>query len=94
MLSLPAVSGRRREMSLPEDEHSIGLLRWFGGKEYTCDARDTRDVGSIPKLEKTPGVGKLLKYSCIKFHGQRNLVGCSLWATKSWTKLNAIMNIL
>ena len=58
-------------MSLPEDEHSIGLLRWFGGKEYTCDARDTRDVGSIPKLEKTPGVGKLLKYSCIKFHGQR-----------------------
>ena len=44
------------------------------------DARDTRDMGSVPGLRKSPGVGNgnLLQYSCLeKFYGQRNRMGYS-----------------
>ena len=47
--------------------YSIGLPRWYGGKEFTCNAGDTRDVSSIPELEGSPGVGNgnPLQYSCL-----------------------------
>ena len=44
------------------------------------DARDTRDMDSVPGLRKSPGVGNgnLLQYSCLeKFYGQRNRMGYS-----------------
>ena len=48
-----------------------------------ASAGDTRDVGSIPGLEKSPrvGNGNPLQYSG-KFHGQKSLVGCSPWVHK------------
>ena len=50
------------------------------GKESTCNAGDTGDMGSIPESERSPGRGNHypLQYSCLKkSHGQRSLVGYS-----------------
>ena len=37
------------------------------GKESACNAKDTRDTGSIPGLERSPGGGhgNPLQYSCL-----------------------------
>ena len=42
----------------------MGLPRWLGGKESTCQARDQ---GSIPGGGKIPGEGNgnPLQYSCL-----------------------------
>ena len=52
-------------------------------KNPFANAGDTRDVGSIPGLKRSPrvGNGNPLQYSG-KFHGQRSLVGYSPWARK------------
>jgi len=44
-----------------------GLSRWQSGKEYTCNAGDTRDTGLTSGLGKSPGGrnGKPLQYSCL-----------------------------
>ena len=55
------------------------------GKE---SARNAGDSGLIPGWGRSPGErkGNPLQYSCLeKSHGQRRLVGCSPWATKSRT---------
>ena len=43
----------------------MGLPRWCSGKESACNAGDTRDVGSMPRLGRSPGKGKgySLQYS-------------------------------
>ena len=45
-----------------------GLFRWFSGKESACSAGDAGDMGSIPGLERSPGVrnGNPLQYSCLE----------------------------
>ena len=45
-----------------------GLPQWPSGKESTCNAGDTGDVGLIPGLGRSPGGGKgnPLKSSCLK----------------------------
>ena len=48
-----------------------GFLGFPGGsvgKEPTCNAEDTRDMGSIPGLGRSPGRGhgKPLQYSCLE----------------------------
>ena len=44
------------------------LPRCLSGKESACQAGDTRVMGSIPRLERSPGVrnGNLFQYSCLK----------------------------
>ena len=44
-----------------------GFHWWFKGKESTCNAGNTRDVGWIPRLGRSPGGehGNPLKYSCL-----------------------------
>ena len=52
------------------------------GKESACSMGD---LGSIPGLERSPGGehGNPLQYSCPENpHGQRSLVGYSLWGRK------------
>ena len=47
---------------------------------------DTGDVGSIPGLERSSGVGNgnPLQFSCLKkSHGQRNLAGYSPWGHRA-----------
>ena len=46
----------------------IGLPKWVIGKESTCNAGDTRDVGSIAGLRRSPGEGNgnPLHYSCLE----------------------------
>ena len=56
-------------------------------KNPPASARDTRDVGSIPGLGRSPGRGNgnPLQYSCLEeneSHGQRSLAGCSPWGHK------------
>ena len=54
-------------------------------KNPSADAGDTRDVGSIPGLGRSPGVGNgnPLQYSCLEnLHGQRSLVGDRPWSHK------------
>ena len=57
------------------------------GKESTCKAGDTGDMGLIPRLERSPGEGhgNPLQYTCLENpHGQRSLEGCSPWGRKDW----------
>ena len=35
----------------------MGLPRWLGGKESTCNAGEARNTGSIPESERSPGKG-------------------------------------
>ena len=49
-------------------------------KNPHADAGVARDVGVIPELGRSPGIGNgnPLQYFCLKkFHGQRSLVGYS-----------------
>ena len=49
------------------------------GKESTCNAGDTGDVGSIPGLGRSPGRGNgnPLQYSCLENSKERG----AWWAT-------------
>ena len=56
-------------------------------KNPPANARDIRDMGSIPRLGRFPGVGNgnLLQYPCLENpHGQRDLEGSigSPWGQK------------
>ena len=54
-------------------------------KNLPANAGEARDVGSVPGSERSPGVGNYdpLQYSCLENpHGQRSLVGYSLWSCK------------
>ncbi|CAI9173973.1 unnamed protein product [Rangifer tarandus platyrhynchus] len=58
------------------------VLSGSGGKESSCSVGDP---GSVPGLGRSPGEGKgnPLQYSCLgKSHGQRSLVGYSVWGCK------------
>ena len=63
-------------------------LPWWLRWERICNAGD---LGSIPGLGRSPGGGhgEPLHYSRLENrHGQRSLVGCSLWGWKSQTRLS------
>ena len=56
----------------------LGLPHNSVGKESACDARDTEEVGLIPRSGRSPGRGhgNPLQYPCWKkSHGQRSLAG-------------------
>ena len=64
------------------------------GKESTCNAGDTGDVGSIPGSRRSPGGehGNLLQYSCLENSMDRG----AWWATvhrdtKSQTQLKRLI---
>ena len=64
------------------------ILGFPGGsvvKNLPANAGNAGDTGSIPVWERSPGGGNgnPLQYSCLeKSHGQRSLVGHSLWDRK------------
>ena len=45
-----------------------GFQVWLSGKEYTCQAGDTGDMGLIPRLGRfsAGGHGNPLQYSCLE----------------------------
>ena len=47
---------------------SMGLPQWLNGKESTCNAGATGDVGSVPGSGRSPGEGNgnPLQYSCLE----------------------------
>ena len=49
---------------------------WLSGKESTCSAGDSGDMGSIPGLEKSPGRGNgdAPQHSCLE-----NLMDREAW---------------
>ena len=56
-----------------------------GGSDGKESAYNAGDLGSIPGLERSPGGrhGNPLQYSGLENpHGQRSLVGCSMWGCK------------
>ena len=60
-------------------------------KNQPSDSEDARDMGSVPGLERSPGVGSgnPLQYSCLG----NSMDGGTWWATvhgvsKSWTLLS------
>ena len=60
----------------------LGFPGGSEGKESTCNAGD---LGSIPALGRSNGVGhdNPVQYACLEnLHGQRSLVGYSSWAHK------------
>ena len=63
----------------------LGFSDGSAGKESASNAGDTGDLGSIPGSERSPGggYGNPLQYSCWEnSHGQKSLVGHSLWGHK------------
>ena len=66
---------------------------WHGDKESTANMGDTREVGLIPALGRSPGIenGNPLQYSCLENSGKFHEWG-AWWATvpvvaKSQTRL-------
>jgi len=56
-----------------------------GGSDNIESACNVRDLGSIPRLGRSPGGGhgNPLQYSCLKNpRGQTSLTGCSQWGCK------------
>ena len=63
-------------------------IRWLSDKEFTCQAEtQVPFLGCEDPLEKeTATQSSTLAWTCHgKSHGQRSLVGYSLWVAKSWT---------
>ena len=61
---------------------TIWLPQWLSSKKSACQAGD---VGSTPGLGRSPGEGNgnpLQLFLPEKSHGQRSLVGYSLWGRK------------
>ena len=60
----------------------MGFPGGSDGKESTCQSRD---MGLIPWLGRSPGEGNgnPLQYSCLEnSHGQRGMAGYSPWSQK------------
>ena len=57
----------------------LEIPQWLSGKESTCNAGDTEDVGLIPGSEDPLEKGMATHSSILpgEFHGQRSLVGYS-----------------
>ena len=73
-----------------------GLPKWRSVKNLPSIAGDTRDMGSIPWLERSPGVGNgnPLQYSCLENSMDRG----AWWTTvhgvpKSQTQLSMSINV-
>ena len=65
--------------------HVLGFPGGAVVQNLPADAGGARDLGLIPGLGRSPGVGNdnPLQYSCLeRFHGQRCLMGCSPWDCK------------
>ena len=64
------------------------------GKEPTCQCRDIRDVGSIPRSGRSPGEGygrqPTLVFLPEESQGERSQVGYSLWSRKESDMTEAI----
>ena len=75
-----------KEETLEKDRLPTPVFLDFpGGSEGKDSACNVRDLGSIPGLGKSPegAHGNPLHYSCLENpHGQRSLVGYSLWGHK------------
>ena len=62
--------------NVPHEKNISGLPGGSNGKE---SAYNVGDLGSIPRLRRSPGEGhgNPLQYSCLENpHGQRSLAGC------------------
>ena len=60
-------------------------MDFFGSSDVKESAYNAGDLGSIPRLGRSPGGGhgNPLQYSCLKkSHGQRSLSGYSQWGRK------------
>ena len=60
------------------DCYPLGSQMVLMVKNIPANARDARDVGSIPGLGRSPGVGNgnPLQYSCLENPRDRSLAGC------------------
>ena len=64
---------------------SLGLPRWFSGKESACQCKRCKGLGFNPWVGKISCSRKWQPVPVFlpgKFHGQRSLVGCSPWDSK------------
>ena len=58
------------------------------GNEYTCQCSKCKDVGSIPGLGRSPGVGIPLQYSCLGIPWPEEPGGLQSMGPQSWTQLS------
>ena len=69
---------------------SLGILRWFTGKESACQGRRHRRSELDPWVRKMPWKRKWQPMG--KFHGQRSLAGYSSWGCKrarcDWARMH------
>ena len=65
--------------------HDNRIPRWLSGKESACQFRRHRRPGFYPWVRKIPWERKWQPTPVVlpeKFHGQRSLVGYSLWGCR------------
>ena len=77
-------------LTLPDENSyiSLGLPRWCSIKNLPASAGDTRDVGSLPILRRSPGEGNgnPLQYSCLENSMDRGVRQATVHEVKkSWT---------
>ena len=72
------------EVSIP----NYRLLLWLSGKESTCQRRRPEFDPWVERISWKRKTQPTLAFFPWKSHGQRSLVGYSLWGHKSWTLLS------
>ena len=72
------------------DCYPLGSQMVLMVKNIPANARDARDVGSVPKLERSPeeGNGNPLQYSCLENPMDRDWWATVYGVTKSQTQLS------
>ena len=75
-----------KRLNSSSSKHTRGFPDGSAGKESTCNARDTGDVGLIPRSGRSPGGGhgNLLQYSCL----ENPMDSGTWWATVQWIAKN------
>ena len=79
------LNGNKNQLKIYINTYYLGDF-WDGSavEEYTCNARETGDAGSVPGLGRFPGEENSNNYSILaeNSQGQRHLIGYSQMGCK------------
>ena len=90
-LSFMNICSQRRVSKMNIHKHKYHLINGSVGEESTCHAADTRDMGSVHGLGRSPGGenSNPLQYSCLKIPWTEEPGRLqSMGVAKSWTRLS------
>ena len=76
--------GTTKSIKLDTSIQKAGLPWWLSSEESASQPANTGDMGSIPGLGRSPGVGNgnMPVFLPGRYHGQKSLAGYSPWGRK------------